>query len=234
MQKILTVFFVFICAATTYAQAGDFNALFKKGTQLADVGQYELALHNYTEALAALPSKEMRVLTHYNIGVCHYKLGRFQESAVQYEKALELSEGKSQKVAYALGMVQYELRNFEAARNAFKKGIELSNGRDADAWFDLAIVQLAEKDSESAQESFRQAIKHGGKRFPSAHNNLGVLLAVNGDLNAAEKEFEIAVKQSKGQLPEAERNLEICRQLAKSVVKTELAQLRIVTARLGI
>lgn len=220
MRTLLFVFTLMFAGSIT-AQSPLASRSFGEATKFANAGEFEKALKGYRVALMAADGEtgEFAVKLHYNLGVCHYQLGRLKMAAAEFTTAIKLAKGSHQRAFYALGMAESALENWFAARKAFLKALEI-NPADGEAWFDLAFVYLAERDYDNVAKAFRQAIENKSVDSALGHNNIGVILAMKNDLTAAEKEFQAALLRSGGRLVEARKNLEYCR--ARRAGRTEL------------
>jgi tetratricopeptide (TPR) repeat protein len=103
--------------------AADFMA---EGNQLVRSGVYRTALVRYREAAAAGLDTP---LLHYNIGVVHYELGNFAESADEF--ALAAAEPTLGALAsYNRGLALRAAGDSSSARAAFQAAAETADDRD--------------------------------------------------------------------------------------------------------
>jgi Flp pilus assembly protein TadD len=163
-------------------------------------------------------STGIRARLHYNIGVCHFRLGRTAHAIPQFKRAILLKTDYA-RAYYALGMAQAREKQWKAARASFERVVS-KDPANGEAWFDLAFSSLALGDIATARSAFARSIEFGSIDSAMSHNNIGVILAVRGEFAAAEERFENAVSISGGRLFEAKHNLEFCR--AKRVGRPEL------------
>ena len=214
MRTLLFVF-TLIFAGSVMAQSPMASRSFGEATRFANAGEFEKALKGYRLTLMAADGEtgEFAVRIHYNLGVCHYRLGRLKAAASEFTTAIQLAKGRHHRAFYALGMTESALENWPAARTAFLNALEI-NPADGEAWFDLAFVYLAERDYDDTAKAFRKAIENKSVDSALGHNNIGVIMAMKSDLAGAEKEFEAALIESGGRLIEARKNLEFCRALS--------------------
>jgi Flp pilus assembly protein TadD len=159
-----------------------------------------------------------RARVHYNIGVCYFRLNRF-DPAIDNFKAAILLKADYTRAHYALGMAEMRKRNSIAAVSSFKRVLKL-DPENGEAWFDLGFASLGTADLETAEKAFAKSIEFASVDANLSHNNIGVILAIKGDLAGAEDEFEAAIALSNGRLTEAKRNLEFCR--SKHAGKSEM------------
>jgi Flp pilus assembly protein TadD len=152
---------------------------------------------------------------HFNLCVCHYRLGRNAKAVSELRTAIALKRGDYPRALYALGMARLAQQNWREARLAFLAVVSARQA-DGEAWFDLAFAYLGERDLGGAETAFRNAVLYGTVDADLVHNNIGVILALRGDLSTAVKEFETALTLSGGRLAEAKTNLEVCRRLGRS------------------
>jgi tetratricopeptide (TPR) repeat protein len=214
MRTLLFVF-ALIFAGSVMAQSPMVSRSFNDATRSANAGEFEKALTGYRLALIATEGEpgEFAVKIHYNLGVCHYRLGQLTAARSEFTTAIRLAKGQHQRALYALGMTESALENWPAARRAFLNVLDIDPA-DGEAWFDLAFVYLAERDYDNVAKAFRKAIENKSVDSALGHNNIGVIMAMKNDLASAEKEFEAALLRSGGRLVEARKNLEFCRTLS--------------------
>lgn len=214
-MRTLLFLFTLMFAGSIVAQSPMVSRSFNEATRFANAGEFEKALKGYRSALIASDeeSGEFTVKIHYNLGVCHYRIGQLKAAASQFTTTIKLAKGRHQRALYALGMTESALENWPAARKAFLNALEI-NPSDGEAWFDLAFVYLAERDYDNTAKAFRKAIENESVDSALGHNNIGVIMAMKSDLPAAEQEFARALIRSGGRLVEARKNLEFCRAIS--------------------
>src|SRR5690349_2897971 len=99
---ILTLLtFVAPAAAQQSAQQSEGDP-FTRGNRAFQLGQYELAIFEYRQALS--PADKRYAETSYNLGACYYALGRKHEAADWFRAALKAQGGRYANAAYALGI----------------------------------------------------------------------------------------------------------------------------------
>lgn len=223
------LFFIFVMfAGSAAAQTPFISQSFESATRDAQAQNFTQALEKYQaiilHAASESVSDEMLARTHFNIGVCYYKLKNPAAAVKELTNAITLSKGKYQRAFYVLGMAQIDLKNWNEAETALRKAADLKPG-DGEAWFDLALVYLQEKDFAQAEDSFANAIKYKSTGAADAHNNLGVIFALKHDFLTAESEFAAALKESGGKSVEAKNNLRFCRTYQRNSSQDLLAKL---------
>ena len=80
-------------------------------------------------------------------------LGDIDNDPVMYEKAWEVSKGRSGRAQRSLGHYHYAKRDFEKARDAYKKSLHVDYGNES-AQFNLGCAQLELKEYSDAQQTF--------------------------------------------------------------------------------
>src|SRR5438552_15609613 len=177
MQRLWKLLFVvlLIAVAGLPARADDLSAAFERGNQLVAMGQYEMAITHYRMVLGE-GFGERVAQAHYNIGVCHYKLGRLDEAVGEYRAAIKARRDDYPKAAFALGTALKELGDWKAAREAFAQVGAEAGGLRAEALFELGMIFARDGDYPTAAEKFRESIAQTDRRPPASHKNLGVLL----------------------------------------------------------
>lgn len=212
-MRFMSFVFLLIFSLNVAAQSPAVSKLFADGTKHANAGRFEEALKSYKTALFAAENEYVGsnylARLRYNIGVCHFRLERFDLAANEFKHAILLQKDYV-RAHYALGMAQTRKRQWKAATVSFNRALDLqpTNG---EAWFDLAFASIGTGDLEKAGQAFRKSIEFYSVDSALSYNNIGVILATQGDLVAAEKAFETAIETSRDNLPEARRNLEFCR-----------------------
>jgi Flp pilus assembly protein TadD len=221
-MRVLLFTFVLIFSISASAQSPTVTNLFSEGPKQANAERFDDALKNFKTALFMAENEYLgaayRAHVHYNIGVCYFRLSRF-DAAIDHFKAALLLKADYTRAHYALGMAEMRKRNSVAAVSSFKHVLKL-DPKNGEAWFDFAFASLALNDFETAEKAFAKSIEFGSVDANLSHNNIGVILAIRGDLGGAEDEFETAIELSNGRLTEAKRNLEFCR--SKHAGKSEL------------
>lgn len=221
-MRVLLLTFVLIFSISASAQSPTVTNLFAEGTKQSNAGRFDEALKNFKTALFMAENEYLsagyRARVEYNIGVCYFKLNRF-DPAIDHFKAALLLKTDYTRAHYALGMAEMRKRHAIAAVNSFNRVLKL-DPKNGEAWFDLAFASLALNDFETAEKGFARSIEFGSVDSNLSHNNIGVILAMKGDLAGAEDEFATAIQLSNGRLTEAMRNLEFCR--SKHAGKPEL------------
>jgi Flp pilus assembly protein TadD len=212
-MRVLLFTFVLVFSISASAQSPTVINLFAEGTMQANAGRFDDALKNFKTVLFMAENEYLgaayRAHVHYNIGVCYFRLNRF-DPAIDHFKAALLLKADYTRAHYALGMAEMRKRNSVAAVSSFNRVLKL-DPKNGEAWFDLAFASLALNDFETAEKAFAKSIEFGSVDANLSHNNIGVILAFKGDLAGAEDEFETAIQLSNGRLTEARRNLEFCR-----------------------
>ncbi len=82
-------------AGSIVAQSPLVSRSFNDATKFANAGQFEKALKGYRLALAAVDAEtgEFAVKIHYNLGVCHYRLGQLAAARSDFTSSHNLGQG---------------------------------------------------------------------------------------------------------------------------------------------
>lgn len=204
------------------------NRAFETGTRAAQAKEYERAITDYRRAILFSETEKQNndflARTHFNIGVCFYKLKQTAESVEEFNEAIKLSKKSYQKAFYALGMAHKDLRNWQKAEIAFRRAIELKTD-DGEAWFDLAFVFIRQENFDHAEKAFQKSIKYKSIASADAHNNLGVIFALRHEFDSAENEFQAALEVSNGKSILARNNLQFCKSYKRNSNQNLLAKL---------
>ena len=234
-MRICWLIFILIFTFTGFAfsQTSSDKLIFNEAAIDAGDGRYREALEKYRRLLPAAEMAEKpgpAAKVHFNIGVCLYHLGQFENAAAEYQTAIS-SDRTYQKAFYALGRAQAALGKTNEAKAAFYEAVRLKKN-DGEAWFDLGLILLTEgeeKDLEAAHDAFENALKNNSISSIDAINNTGVIAALKGDLAAAEKKFKTALKM--GASTEAKNNLEVCARYKQSLNGELIARLTLSRSR---
>src|SRR5262249_54912504 len=202
----MTLLFLALASAagSLKAQINDAGEAIERGNDFFHRGQYKLAIFEYRGALNWPGGHQARA--HFNIGVCHHRLGHAREAVAEYRDAIKLSEGRYPPASYALGVALQDLRQYQEASEAFAQALKESGGKHAMALSGRAWKPRRGGDDGAAFKHYQKAAAKSKDSIPACHNNLGVILARSGFLEEAAREFETAVKRSRGKFAEASQN----------------------------
>lgn len=212
-MRYLLFVFLFILSLNAAAQSPMVSRLFADGTRSANQERFAEALASYKTALSLAETEYLdagyRAQLRFNIGVCYFRLERFDPAVGEFKAAILLKKDYA-RAHYALGMAEARRRDWKKSSDALGRVVSLEP-KNGEAWFDLAFSSVALGDLENAARAFAKSIELGSVDAALSHNNIGVILAVKGDLATAEISFENAIAMSDGKLFEAKRNLELVR-----------------------
>ncbi|HVF48623.1 MAG TPA: tetratricopeptide repeat protein [Pyrinomonadaceae bacterium] len=220
------------CAtATAQGSSSEARASLRRGNEMYARAEYEAAIREYRRVSAG--RGEVYAQSLYNIGVCHYELGRTAEAIEMYRSAVAASGGRYPKALYALGVALEDSGRWAEAKAAYRRALEVSGGnyREAQlavAQYRLGLLAMRDGDYAGADALFKEAIARSRQPFPASHNNLGVALALAGRLELAGQQFELALKHTRGDFAEAAHNLSLCRTALAKGTKTQSASLKVV------
>lgn len=131
-------------------------ALNERATLQNLTGEYQQAVSNFEQLLALLDSQDsakagqnidvnhFRLSSYYGLGTAHYYQGNYEESLVNYQRNISLTEGSDDEEAWTAaayigaGGALRKLSRFEASKTHMLKGIELHEKYDAKPTLDLA------------------------------------------------------------------------------------------------
>jgi predicted O-linked N-acetylglucosamine transferase (SPINDLY family) len=218
MEQPPTRFQQMFAAALRYHQAGRLNeaeqlyreilafnpghadALHLLGVAALQRGQCEVAVERIETAIGLngkVPS------FHNNLGNALKELGRLDEAAASYRKALQLKPDHVD-ACYNLGIVLEAQDKREEAAACYRQALTLKANHHQ-ALFCLGNVLLAEGMPDEAMASFRQALAVRPD-FAEAHNNIASLLRTQGKLEDAAASYRRALA-IKPDFAEAHANL---------------------------
>jgi tetratricopeptide (TPR) repeat protein len=87
-----------------------------------------------------LETDPLRIESHWQLGMCNYFAGRFEEALVSYNNALELDPNYSEALRWK-GVVLGYLGKFDEAVNSVEKSLEITKG-EGPANLDLLRVKI--------------------------------------------------------------------------------------------
>jgi tetratricopeptide (TPR) repeat protein len=167
--------------------AVDMYKKFDRAFTLAEKGDYQAAIAEWTELAASNPD-DARV--HSNLATALARSGRIAEAVPQYEKALELNpqfhaiHGSLGEALVSVGRPDEAIAQFGRALEAYPESASLHNELGG---------ALAMKDRlDEALAEFRRAVEIDPKSS-EAYNNIGRILASKGRLEEAIPYFQKAV-----------------------------------------
>lgn len=165
--------------AEAWAQAGFCNE---------KMGRHNEALEASKKAVSLRPSAE----SYFNIGLAHYYLKQYRESAEAYRQAIKLDPYNSADAYYALGLVYRDWGKADDEIQAYKQAIRLRPDYTS-AYERLGNRYVKSKKYNEAIEIFRQltSLKPGDATAP---NSLGEAYVESGKLNEAIEAFRQAIR----------------------------------------
>ena len=148
--------------------AGEDPVYLNRGLGLAYMGQnqYDFALESFEKALAAdgsVPS-DVDYDINYYIGVCFYKLGKYEEAKERFDAILALRE-KEVDAYVERGTVLLALNQKDAAIADFDKAVELSP-KDYGLFIDIYCILNDAGESAAGAAYLQNAVESGDKKMP--------------------------------------------------------------------
>ena len=189
-----------------------------RGACYADLGQLDVAVTNYNEAIKIKPDYAK---AHFNLGGSLHELGQLKAAVKSYEKTLEIEPGYAEahnnlgnvykeleqnelavksyqkalefkpdyvEAQYSLGIMFQDLGQFEAAINCYEMVLAIKPDF-ADAFNNLGVAFLNLDQLDKAVKSYKAALKLN-PNFVEAINNLGIGLYNLGQMEDAIKSYE--------------------------------------------
>ncbi len=192
------------------------NAFFwkVKGNILAELGEDELAIDSFNEAIKFGPNDRENF---YNAGISYYTLGKFSQAEESFRKALNLDPRYAEahnnlgNTLKAVGLLQSAELSYKAAIQLKPNLIEPRNNLGA------VLMSLGRLDD--AKAVHLQSIKLDIYNAQT-YNNLGLVLEIQGQLKSAEDAFQKAI-QLDSKLWDARINLSSCKMINQQYKEAE-------------
>ena len=109
-------------AELTYANQHYFH--FYKGLCYFEMGNYRMAVEEFSEALNLQPEQEDRIRILIYKGTCYNNLGEYERAAIELERAGE-SAGRVKEIFNALGFSYFQLKNYDRSIENLNKVVEI-------------------------------------------------------------------------------------------------------------
>ena len=158
-----------------------------KGACYADLGQLDVAVTNYKEAITIKPDYAK---AHFNLAGSFHDLGQLETAVKSYQKAIEIDASYTE--AYNnLGNVYQELKQVDSAVQSYQKALEIKPDYVA-AQYSLGNTFMELGQLEEAVKSYKAALKLKPD-FVEAINNLGITFFKLHQLDDAIRSYERAI-----------------------------------------
>ena len=158
-----------------------------KGACYADLGQLDVAVTNYKEAITIKPDYAK---AHFNLAGSLHDLGQLETAVQSYQKAIEIDASYTE--AYNnLGNVYQELKQVDSAVQSYQKALEIKPDYVA-AQYSLGNTFMELGQLEEAVKSYKAALKLKPD-FVEAINNLGITFFKLHQLDDAIRSYERAI-----------------------------------------
>ena len=158
-----------------------------RGACHAGLGQLDVAVKNYEEAIAIKPDYAK---AHFNLAGSLHDLGQLEAAVKSYEKTIEI-EPDYAEAHNNLGNVFKELEQGDSAVQSYKKALEIKPDY-VEAQYSLGIMLQDLGQLDEAVKSYKAAIKLKPD-FVEAINNLGITFYKLHQLDDAMKCYEKAL-----------------------------------------
>jgi protein O-mannosyl-transferase len=173
---------------TVQAKSGNFFACTNLGFALADRGNFDGAIAQYTEALRISPTFAE---THNALGLIYFKQGRLSEAMTQYAEALRLNP-RFVEAHSNLGTVLGAQGKTEEAILEFLKALRIDPD-NAVAHYNLGFALADQGRTDEAIAQFREALRINPLN-PDAYNRLGNALLIQGKVSEALGQYAEALR----------------------------------------
>ena len=158
-----------------------------RGACYADLGQLDVAVTNYKEAITIKPDYAK---AHFNLAGSLHDLGQLETAVQSYQKAIEIDASYAE--AYNnLGNVYQELKQVDSAVKSYQKALEIKPDYVA-AQYSLGNSFMELGQLEEAVKSYKAALKLKPD-FVEAINNLGITFFKLHQLDDAIRSYERAI-----------------------------------------
>ena len=122
-MRFLTIAFLFVLSLNIAAQSPSVSKLSAEGTKAAKEQRFADALRSFKSALDLADNQYLdathRARLRFNIGVCYFKLGKYDEAAESFKRALILKTDYTQ-AHVALGAAETRRRDWKATTASIK------------------------------------------------------------------------------------------------------------------
>ena len=158
-----------------------------RGACYADLGQLDVAVTNYKEAITIKPDYAK---AHFNLAGSLHDLGQLETAVQSYQKAIEIDASYAE--AYNnLGNVYQELKQVDSAVQSYKRALEIKPDYVA-AQYSLGNAFMELGQLNKAVKSYKAALKLKPD-FVEAINNLGITFFKLHQLDDAIRSYERAI-----------------------------------------
>jgi Ca-activated chloride channel family protein len=126
-------------------------------------GAYDQSLDKYREAQIAAPDNP---ILHFNIGDALYKIGKTEEAATAFQRALAGKDARLRSQAYYnLGNSAYRKEQLDEALEYYKKALDINPGdRDAKYNFEYILRQKAMPQSKKNKQQRERKEQKGNDK----------------------------------------------------------------------
>ena len=174
------------------------NEWFEKGLQHTVGREEELAIVEYTRALALNPgyveAYNNRGIAYYNRGLTTNDRGQFELATEDFRKVIALNPGSAAAI-FAQAAIYLFQEQYDQAIEELDKVI-VSNPNEAVAYVGRGFIYTLERKKNSARaiEDFSRAIALGGSWTPMAYMNRGSVLLDNKNYTEAAADFNRVIE----------------------------------------
>ncbi len=141
------------------------QALYGRGVQLHEQGEFEAAIDCYQTIVHRFPDAD---LAWYNLGLAHYELDRPDEAAKAFLAAARVN-GEDGDYWYNAGLALKKAGQYEAAAGCYDRAMKLAPG-DADIVYNLGCCLQAAGDLDRAVAAYEQSLAIDLNHAPALGN----------------------------------------------------------------
>jgi hypothetical protein len=147
VKVVMLVALMSLCGVATFAVGATSSSLFQQGQQAFKAGQRGKALSLFKQAEAKGMNKAS---LYYNIGVCSYSLGEYEQSKKAFNKVIDLNKDMAPLAHYNLGLIAMK----EGNRGEMISGFETAMTTSTDSKIrDMAAAALDENEVVAGESS---------------------------------------------------------------------------------
>ncbi|MGK7875539.1 MAG: tetratricopeptide repeat protein [Xenococcaceae cyanobacterium] len=176
----------------------DAKAYFNRGIARRKLGEYRVAIEDYTQAIRINPNYAK---AYNNRGIARRKLGEYQAAIEDYTQAIRINPNYA-KAYNNRGIARRKLGEYQAAIEDYTQAIRI-NPNDAKAYYNRGLTRYDLGEYQAAIEDYNEAMSIN-PHYGRAMTNIGLVRYEMGDVEEAIEKWRNAIaidnKQAEPQL----------------------------------